>query len=936
MHPERWRQVEQLYHAALEQEAGDRTAFLREACKRDDELRREVESLLAQHSSRDGMLEHPAADLLSDSPASHLAIGSQLGPYRIDRILGAGGMGEVYQAHDTRLGRDVAIKVSIERFSNRFEREATAVAALNHPNICHLYDVGPNYLVMELVEGRTLDERIREGSIPLDEALSIAGQIADALEAAHEKGIIHRDLKPANLKITPQGVVKVLDFGLAKAAAAPSAVEAPFTLSTEALPLTEAGTVLGTAPYMSPEQAQGKSVDKRVDIWAFGVVFYEMLTGRRPFKGDTASDTFVAVLTKEPDWDRVPAKAQLLLRRCLVKDPTRRLRDIGDAMALLQDAPELPPATRPWLAWSAAALFLLGFSVVSYIHFREQPEATSEAQRFQIPLPDKVRLQDNHAFSLSPDGRSLAFPAIGSDGVARMWVQTLDSLDARPLPSSEIAPSGTLTFWSPDSRFIVFQTQGKLKKVGLMGDPPQSICDIPGTLIGGSWSREDVIVFGTDTRGLLRVPAAGGAAAALTRLDNARLERVHGFPVFLPDGRHFLYSRFSNTLENNGIYVGSLDAKPEEQGSRRLTASVVGAVFVPFPRSGGGKVLFQRGSTLLAQTLDTNRLELTGEAAVVAEHVGSYRANGFFSAAANRLIYRSPATQTAQMTWFDRQGNVVGSVDEPYIHDAGPSLSPRGERVAFSRFDGTGVNIWLSELARGVSTRLTFDQGIHSAPVWSPDGSRVAFSSAAGGRYDLYQKSSNGTGGEELLYQSGDNKSPTSWSNDGRFLLYTTQDAKTGSDLWVLPMDIGAAGRPGDRKPFPIARTEFTESFGRFAPDSRWIAYVSNESGKNEVYVQPFTPPSAGGSSPAVEKFIVSRGGGTRSSWRGDGRELVYTTTEGKMMAVEIVTTPTFKAGIPQPLFQMPPSALGWDVSADVNDSWSLFRLARMVLRPSR
>jgi serine/threonine protein kinase len=807
-------------------------------------------------------------------------------------------MGEVYSAHDPRTGRNVAIKVSDERFNERFDREVRAVAALNHPNICTLFDVGPNYLVMEFVDGES-----PRGPLPLETALHYARQIAEALEAAHEKGIVHRDLKPANIKITPEGKVKVLDFGLAKIAAAHPRDET-FTIEDE----TRSGVILGTASYMAPEQAQGKPVDKRADIWSFGVLVHELLTGSRVFKGDTLADTLAAVLTKEPEWDRIPATVRPLLRRCLMRDPQKRLRDIGDAMALLEVEPESarePVKARPsWVPWTAAGGLLLALSVIGAVHFREQPPATPALMRFQIPVPDKMSLLGNGDFSVSPDGQTLAFGAIGTDGIRNLWVRTEDTLVPRALPGSENVDDAPL-FWSPDSRFVVFQQGGKLKKASLSGDPPQGICDTPGVVIGGSWNRDGIILFGTEARGVMRVPAAGGVPVSLTQLDSARLERVHAFPVFLPDGQHFLYSRFSTVAENSGIYVGSLDAKPEEQGGRRLAASAFGGAFSAFRDAKGGKLLFQRGTTLLAQTLDTTRLELTGEAVAVAEQVGAYRALGFFAVSArDKLIYRSAPGQTAQMIWFDRQGKSLGPEDEPFVYEAGPSLSPAGERVASAAFDGSSVHLWLFEFARGAKTRLTSEPGLHTSPVWSPDGRRVAFSSSVRGHYDLYLKSSEGTGKEQLLFESGENKFPSSWSRDGRFLLFTSEDPKTSFDLWVLPMD--------SLKPIPVAQTEFGEFLGRFSPDSRWIAYASNATGKSEVYLQPFAP-AADGSLTAGPRSIVSSGGGTRPAWRGDGRELYYTSFEGNMMAAEVTT----KAGIPHPLFPMPANALGWDASAD-------------------
>jgi eukaryotic-like serine/threonine-protein kinase len=924
--PERLKQVEDLYHSTREREPNARGSFLTEACRGDEELRREVESLLGQNDSAD-VLERSAWEnatvLLAENARMALEPGTALGPYRIESPLGMGAMGQVYKARDSRLGRAVAIKIAEPEFIQRFEREAHAISALNHPNICTLHDIGPDYLVMELVEGPTLSERIKKGPLSFDDALAIARQIADALEAAHDQGIVHRDLKPDNIKIKPDGTVKILDFGLATATATPGATSTPQASSFLAMtsgPLTEAEMILGTPPYMAPEQAQRKPVDKRADIWSFGVVLCEMLTGQRVFQGETVADTLAAVLTKELDWDRIPARALPLLRRCLVRDPKRRLRDIGDAMALLEIAPDSTPTRQTWLAkpslaWGAAGSLLLGLVLLSFVHFRAAPRETIESQRFQVPLPDKVVLQGNRAFSLSPDGRALAFPGTSADGTTRIWVRTLDTLDAKPLPNSEIAPAGTMLFWSPDGRYLAFQTDGKLKKIGLAGAPPESICDVSGAFIGGTWNRQDLIVFGTETMGLMKVPAAGGAAAALTLLDGARQERIHGYPTFLPDGEHFFYSRFSSRLENTGIYVGSLDAKPEDQANRRVMSSAIGAAFVPVD-AGHGKLLFQRGGALLSQTFDTVRLQLIGEAAPVADQVGSHRAYGFFAASQNRLIYLNSPGQTAQMTWFDRQGKTLGLFDKPYVDDSGPFFSPQGDRVALSRFDGTGVHIWLLELARDAATRLTFDEGIHTAPVWSPDGSKVAFSSAVRGSYSLFEKRSNGTGVEDLLLKSDERKYPTSWSSDGRFLLFTSENTKTSLDVWALPMD-GDPAAHATRAPFPIARTQFAESYAKFAPDGRWIAYVSNESGKDEVYVQPFREPSAGEAVPTTERFLVSRGGGTFPSWRGDGKELYYVSSAGKVMSVQVTTNPKFQTGIPQPVLQLPANVHGGDVTPD-------------------
>ncbi len=561
--------------------------------------------------------------------------GTKLGPYEILGSLGAGGMGEVYRALDPRLGREVAIKVSAERFNERFEREARAVAALNHPNICTLFDVGPNYLVMELVEGPTLDDRLHSGAIPLAEASNIARQIADALEAAHEKGIVHRDLKPANIKIKPDGHVKVLDFGLAKVGAEPNELGATVSLGG-----TTAGTILGTAGYMSPEQARGKPVDKRADIWAFGVVLYEMVTGIRTFQGDTLSDSLAAILTKEPDWSKAPLKTQPLLRRCLEKEARRRLRDIGDAMALLDASPDAlpeapvvappppppppPPSRAKWLWPAAVTLLLLGLLGISVVHFRETAPV-AEAVRFRMPLPPKVALTASGVSVVSPDGRNIAFFAIGQDGMRRLWIRSLDSLDARPLQEADVdSRNPTPPFWAPDSRSLAFANGKQLRRVDLAGGPPQTICDGDcGDSLTGAWSRDGVVLLCVRA-GIMRVSANGGVPSFVTKRDESRKELFHLHPVFLPDGKRFLYTRVVNGADASGVFVGSLDAKPENQNLKPVLPAAMNVVLAPAYGSYPSRLLFQREATLYAQTFDTGRAQLTGDPVRVADQVGLY------------------------------------------------------------------------------------------------------------------------------------------------------------------------------------------------------------------------------------------------------------------------------------------------------------------------
>jgi len=835
-----------------------------------------------------------------------LSAGTQLGPYEILAPIGAGGMGEVYRATDPRMGRDVAIKICAERFNDRFSREVHAVAALNHPNICHLYDVGPDYLVMELIDGPTLAERIKQGAIPLEEALGIAKQIASALEAAHEKGIVHRDLKPGNIKLRPDGTVKVLDFGLAKVAepSGSSRTENSPTITLDAA--TRVGVILGTAAYMPPEQARGKSVDKRADIWAFGVVLYEMLTGDRLFEGKTVSDTLIEVATKEPDWKRVPAKAQRLLRRCLEKDPKRRLRDIGDAWDLLQVETSATSRSRLRGAWILAAVTTLALAALAFVHFRAQPPV-AELTRFQIPMPAGATFPGpTAAQAVSPDGRKLAFSAIGADGKVQLWIRSFDSLDARPIPGVELATWPEPFLWSFDSRSVAFYSvDHKLKRVEVAGGPAQTLCDAQD-VAGGSWSPEGVILTGAFSRGVvLRVSASGGTPTALTTLDPARQEYAHSSPQLLPDGRHFLYFRRSTTPGNSALYVGSIDAKPSEQSSKPLLANEQPpAFYVPSGDSGVGHLLFYRDGAVLAQPFNPNKLELSGEPLPIAEKVGASSAGGFLSASANGVVvYSGGGPQNEELIWFGRDGKNLGTVGEPGAFGA-PAISKNGKRVVVSRQETLFAlrgSLWLYDLTRtGAATRLSFGGGYNSYPVFSPDGSRVVFGSDRDGPVNLYQKLTNGVKNEALLLKSDESKFPNGWSPDGRFLLYVSMSPKTRADIWILPME-GA-----EKQPILFQGTEFTESQAEFSPDGRWIAYMSNESGRAEVYVREFSLGSDRKPEATAERQI-STSGGSFPHWREDGKELIFTLLNRRtVMSAAIVTKPLFQVSPPETLFELP------------------------------
>jgi eukaryotic-like serine/threonine-protein kinase len=843
-----------------------------------------------------------------------LSADDKLGPYEIAELIGKGGMGEVYRAHDPRTGRDVAIKISADRFSERFDREVRAVAALNHPNICTLYDVGPNYLVMEYIEGEA-----PKGPLPLEEALRIARQISDALEAAHEKGIVHRDLKPGNIKIKPDGTVKVLDFGLAKVGPA-STSAGPETGATQSptisMAATQAGVILGTAAYMSPEQARGKTVDKRADIWAFGVVFHELLTGRKLFQGDDITDTLASVIKVEPKWGDIPPQAARLLKSCLEKDPKNRLRDIGDVWKLLEDPLAVPdsPAhpggrTRGWLWPTLAALGLLSAAAVAG-YFLTRPAAPVLATRFLVDPPPETEFTEPFAgTAISPDGRYLVFSA-GSQGQGPppLWLRPLDSLAARPLPGTE---GGNFPFWSPNSKSIAFFADGKLKRVDIAGGAPLVLCDtdIPGSNLGGDWSRDGVILFGG--RGALyRVSASGGVPSILVKAD-ASFQAGYAFPQFLPDGRHFLVL-LKNT-SGQVAYASSLDRPQDRVQLLQADAKVL---YEPPAPGRPGYLLFLREQTLLAQPFDAAKLRLEGDPAPLAEDVatrgrGNSRA-AFWTSAAGLLLYRTgggSAFTKAKLHWIGRDGKRLADI-APEDTYGSMRLSPDEKRVAMGKLDSAGIDdSWVLDLARGVFTRFTFDPKRDTAPVWSPDGRQIVFASDRSGAWELYRKDSNGAGQDQQLTSTPNGKRPLDWSRDGRYLLYFDQDPKTGIDIWALP-DPGAAG---EHKPVAVLQTPFNETDAYFSPDGKWIAYTSDESKRNEVYVMAF-PPSGG-------KWQISAQGGSHPRWRADGKEIFYISADNKMMAEGIRTAATtVETGKPVELF---PFVAGrnilspYDVTAD-------------------
>ena len=834
-----------------------------------------------------------------------LSPGAQLGHYRVVAALDAGGMGEVYRATDTKLDRDVAIKVLPEELSRdkerraRFAREAKLLAQLNHPGIATLYGLeqsnGQQFLVMELVTGETLRERIARGPIPVEEALPLLREMAEGLEAAHEKGILHRDFKPANIMITEAGKIIILDFGLAKAFAVESQAQDLSQSPTLTRGATESGVLLGTAPYMSPEQATGKAVDRRTDNWAFGCVLFEMLTGKRAFEGESVSETLAAILKVEPDWDLLPAdtppKLAKLLRRCLQKDGRWRLRDIGDGWLEIEDvlagASEeiggqvLAPPRPIWrraLPWGIAAVFVVAMVVLGIPDMWREDRVV----RSEISAPSGTRFHleaDNPGPpALSPDGHSLAFSARDAEGNVRLYIRSLDHVEARDLSGTDRA---MYPFWSPDSRWIGFFAGGQLKKIEVTGGAPQTICDAFNGR-GGSWSRDDVIVFAPGGSGLHRVSAAGGASQPI------ELDRVQGVnslrhPRFLPDGRRFLYlARNDQGAESNVVRVGSLDGGP----SIDVVHSLVAADYA------SGHLLFLRDQELVAQRFDVKRLSLVGETTSIGDGVAAVTsaAVGFFSASHNgELIYLKGrrSTGTAKnLEWVDRTGKRLGILGASGGGSVFPS--PDGQSVAVPIFDSAATyDLWIYDIPSQNRSRFSFDPGSEQSAVWSPDGGAVIFSVRSRGRSHLYRKAVGGSEERELLLESDVTKRPTSWSPDGNLLAFHTD-----GDIWVLPLE-------GEKEPYAFIQTAALEHRGVFSPNGRWMAYESNESGQAEVYVTPFPGPG--------RKWQVSTDGGLRPWWRRDGREIIYQEEGGLVVAVAVeAREDTFLVGADTPLFEAP------------------------------
>ena len=843
-----------------------------------------------------------------------LESGQTLQHYRIIDQIGAGGMGEVWRATDDRLDREVAIKVLPPSFADnkellaRFEREARSISSLNHPNICTLYDVGHeneiHYLVMELIEGESLGDRVRQGPLPVEKVLEIGTQIASALEAAHDQGIVHRDLKPENVMLTKSGA-KLLDFGLAKTAGGlESAVDSVTSLPTEHRPLTEEGSIIGTLHYMAPEQLDGTEADARTDIFAFGTILYEMATGQRAFEASGRASLIAAIVDREPApissvQPLVPPSLERIVSVCLRKDPAERWQTAHDVRLGLEWAAQAGSAAgipapvivkrknRERLAWTAAASLLAaalitGWMAISRGHALENKRTIVAS----ITAPEGSRFEtfggNIGSLTISPDGKWITFAASAPDRNTMLYIRPLDSHGSQPVDGTEGA---SFPFWAPDSRQIGFFAGGKLKKIDRTGGAAISVCDAPNGR-GGTWNQDGIILFTPETQTPIhRVSSGGGSSTAVTELDPSQNETTHRYPVFLPDGKNFLYLRGSHGLagrdEGNAIWIGSLDSND----TNRLMQSESDVFFTQ------GHLLFVRDGFLMAQPFNTSDLELSDDAFAIDEDVG-FLANffkGAFAASQNGILaYQQGFGVESQLIRLDSDGNELGEIGEVDRFQQ-IRLSPDEKKLAVTVFDsGSGTaDLWLYDIARQAKSRLTFDEANDVAPVWSPDGERIAFQSGRTGAGDIFVRQAGGGSAAELLYSGDQIDSPEDWSPDGAYIAFN--GGAGANDLWILPLE-------GAGEAFPLVQSEFDVGYARFSPDGQWIGYISNESGRYELYATRF--PSGEG------KWQLSIDGADwLLDWRQDGGELFFLDLEGDMYAVEVTLGDDLVAGIPRELF---------------------------------
>ncbi len=868
---------------------------------------------------------------------SGLTPGAQLGPYEILGPLGKGGMGEVDRARDSRLGRDVAIKTLPDAFAQdperlaRFEREARLLAAFSHPNIAGIHGLevtgGHRHLVLEFVEGETLADRLAHGPLPLDDALEFARQIAAALEVAHESGIVHRDLKPGNVMLTPAGAVKVLDFGLAKGGATGSSssdigLSASPTMTYAA---TDVGVILGTAAYMSPEQARGKPVDRRSDIWSFGCVLYECLTGRQLFGGETVSDTVAKILEREPDWSalppRTPARMRELLRRCLEKDARKRLRDMGDARIELDEIAALGASAlaagqgvggldrvegaagvgagaagargigrAAWLPWTVAATAVAVAAASFLLPGRPSRSMAPGVTRASILGPAGLNTSTRpEDAALSPDGRTLVMVVTDSTQASQLWIRPLESLDARPIPGTELGSAGTsvgLPFWSPDGRTIGFFGDGKLKTVPATGGTAQILCDAPDPR-GGTWSQSGVILFAPTNQGpLFRVSASGGDPVQETVLDSAAGETAHRFPHFLPDGQRYTCTSLPRVDNKLGTWIGVL-------GERKRTSLIraeSGARIVP-----PNHFVYVRDRSLIAQRMDAGSFRLRGEPVPIGDAPLDLNTLGISPVAASRteiLLFPAARPNTVRAVWYGRDGREQGAFPIPQADYSEFAFSPDGRRVALARnTTSTSADLWIADVDRGSVTRLTSDGIQRFGLSWSPDGTRIAYYAAKGGGQNFYVRSANGAEDEEALLESSDPfKAINQWTTDGRYLVFQRLDPVTHLDLWLLPLD-------GSRTPVPFLRSRFSESSGQVSPDGRWMLYISDETGRPELYVQSFPTPG--------NKIRLTKDGALGGGWSSDGREIVHGIGT-RLFSLPVRSGATLEVGESRLLFETP------------------------------
>jgi eukaryotic-like serine/threonine-protein kinase len=897
MTPKRYQRIAEVFEAACEHNGDARAAFLDEACAGDDALRRAVEELFMADQKSRGLLEKPLSAFACTVP------GSQIGPYRIEAKLGEGGVGVVFRALDTKLNRPVAIKVLSDDFADaaarrRFQREAQMASSLNHPHILTVHDAGDfegrQYLVTEFVDGGTLKDWAKAEKRTWRQIAELLVGVADGLATAHAAGILHRDIKPENILMTRSGYAKLADFGLAKLAENPGSHEETGTL-TEGR--TRPGMVIGTIAYMSPEQASGKPLDARSDIFSFGVVLYELLAGRKPFTGASDLELLQTIVhgIPQPLEDDTPSALRVVVEKALEKDPADRYQSMremvvdlrrlvrrtghtpgsepaaqGPGAGNIKDTPEARPESSRfvWALAIVAALFVLAFAARAFIHFRDVPPQ-ARLMNTIIEPPENTSFDFGAGLNLpalSPDGRRIVFGARGTDGKTELWMRPFDSPSAQPLAGTENA---RFPFWSPDSGLVAFFADGKLKRISATGGPALALADAPNPR-GGSWSSQGIIIFAPSVGApLQRVVADGGTPVPATSLD-AHNDYSHSFPWFLPDGRHFLFEDQTQAGINDvTLRIGTLDS----QEVKTLGPANSNGVY------SSGYLLYVQENTLMARAFDETRLVVAGEAQPVAAQVRralTPTAMAVFSVSREGLlVYDAGAQVGQQLEWFDRNGRPVGMLGEASDFYS-VAFSPDRKRVAAARLDQNN-DIWIYDVPNGLASRFTLSRAVERDPIWSPDGKSIVYRSNAKGPFDLYRKAADGTGSEELLYADPVPKIATSWSPDGQLLLFHRIDPKTQRDLWVLPLGPGVSS-----KPIPWLVTPFNEADGKFSPDGRWVAYASDESGRNEIYAAPF--PGPGG------KRQISTGGGSYPRWKGDGKELFYVGLNGMLMATEVST----------------------------------------------